>query len=140
MEISYILAFLFLLSCSIFDFKRKQIPVVIIIIFGVVSCLFVFTEESINWESLCADITPGIILLLISYATKQEIGYGDGLVVLLLGLLLGIKLCVAIVFIGLLLSSIVSIIKIVAFKANKHTRIPYVPFLLTAWGVLMIGI
>lgn len=84
-----------------------------------------------------AGLIPGMCMLLISFASNQSVGYGDGLTILMLGLLVGFKLCVGILCLSLFLISIYSIVLLIIKKANRKTTIPYIPFLLAAGGIIL---
>jgi leader peptidase (prepilin peptidase)/N-methyltransferase len=129
---------LFLALCTYFDVRSKQIPVKLILVFGfIIGGIFLigryFNNDDILWR-----ILPGIFLLLISFVTNQAMGYGDGLVILLIGLLLEININMTFIMMALLLSAVASLIILILKKGNRNTRLPFMPFLLTAWGVTMI--
>lgn len=83
-----------------------------------------------KWLVLAAllGMLPGVFLLGMAYITGK-IGLGDGPVLMVLGMLVGYKECLMVISFSLLLMSIWCI-GILAFKkGNRHTRIPYLPFL-----------
>lgn len=88
-------------------------------------------QEEIAMGQLLLWTLPGVILLVMSLTKK--VGYGDGTVVLLLGLMerddhfAGLLLC------SMVMMSVVSVLLLILRKAGKDTRLPYLPFLLVAW-------
>ena len=80
---------------------------------------------------------PGIFLILVALATAQAMGYGDGLVILLVGLLLDIRITIALVMAALALSAVASLIILITKKGDRRTRLPFMPFLLAAWVVVV---
>ena len=85
---------------------------------------------------------PGLILLIISIATKEKIGLGDCVTVIGLGLWTGTRVTLLSVFIGIGLSSVVSIIymAVITIKglSGKKT-IPFIPFLLCGLVVSILS-
>lgn len=127
-NISYLLVALLLITESYFDIKTKKINIIFLLFFtvtGVAAALF-FKQNGVVSALLGA--LEGIILLGIAYVTKEGIGYGDGMVILGTGLILGWRNNILMFFAGLLFSSLFSIILLIKDK-NRKKRIPFIPFL-----------
>ena len=85
---------------------------------------------------------PGLILLIISIATKEKIGLGDCVTVIGLGLWTGTKAVLLSVFIGIGLSSVVSIIYMAIIKIkglSGKKAIPFIPFLMCGLVVSIVS-
>lgn len=74
-------------------------------------------------------LLPGGIMLMLSALTKQ-IGAGDGIIVLILGLVTGLQHCILALNIALFLGALFSGAGMVLRKLRPSARIPFVPFLL----------
>lgn len=138
MQKQYVLAIIFIIICTVFDLKKKTIPVLIIAISGMLSFGFLFIEET-DWYLVMYSLIPGAVLLMLSLCTKESIGYGDGFIVLILGLLLGITKCVTVVFIGFFVFAIFALFLLLIKKVNGKSKLPYVPFLAIGLGVVLFG-
>jgi prepilin signal peptidase PulO-like enzyme (type II secretory pathway) len=90
---------------------------------------------SITAVSIAIDMLPGIMFLLISWTTNEKIGYGDGMMILIIGLIMHSQLCITAVAIGLVISSMFSVIMIFTKRMNLRTRIPFIPFLTIGVGI-----
>lgn len=134
-----IIAFLFLAFCTLCDLRSMQIPLAGLVIFGLVIVGIGIINGTLFQQLGFLQLIPGAVFLLISLLGKQSVGYGDGMVILLLGILLGISRCVAVIFMGLIFCSIVSIFILLLKKGNRRTKLPFMPFLLAAWGVSLFG-
>lgn len=83
-------------------------------------------------------VLPGLFLLILAWFTKESIGYGDGISVLLLGGMVGLRNCIWVLGISLLLLSLVGLVLLVIKRVDRKTKIPYLPFLLVAEGMLLL--
>ena len=132
-----ILVLLFLGINAILDFKYKKIPWVLSICFIVIGIGSVLISSPINWWQFLGAIV-GIGIILISVCTKQAIGLGDGLGLLVVGIFIGLWKTLMILFLAGILVAVVGIIMMVQKKGNLNTSLPFIPFILAAYGVYMI--
>lgn len=112
-----------------FDVAYKKIPFFLIIM-GVVSGIIFSVTDGLNgWEIFYA-LLPGVLLVAAAFATREKIGYGDGLFVLALGLLEGGNSCFADLLTGLILVAFAGIFLLILRKGGKNKAVPFIPFLL----------
>ena len=128
--------FLMLSISSIFDIRKKSIPIQILVAAGIwaVICLTLSVTEN-GAEVLAGSLPgllPGAVLLMLGFLTQQKVGYGDGILLIIMGLMEGVRMVLLTFCIGLFLQSILAVILVLFKKADKQTQIPFVPFLLTA--------
>ncbi|MCR5837235.1 MAG: prepilin peptidase [Lachnospiraceae bacterium] len=126
-----IIAFCFVLICTITDIRTKKIYGEWIGVFcftGILYCLYM--EKSV--QSVVYSVIPGIILLIISVISKEAIGKGDGLMVINLGIIMGPEKIIGILMISLITCAVASLVMIVAKKVSKNYEIPFAPFLMIA--------
>lgn len=120
----------------VFDIKRKKIPVYMLIILAAAGIISNFTVGEFDIEKKIIAMLPGTILLIVSMITKQQIGYGDGLIILIMGLYIDIDDILSIVLSSFLLSSIAAIILMTVFKKKKNFEMAFSPFLLIGYGLV----
>ena len=120
----------------VFDIKRKKIPVYMLIILAAAGIISNFTVGEFDIEKRIIAMLPGMILLIVSMITKQQIGYGDGLIILIMGLYIDIDDILSIVLSSFLLSSIAAIILMTVFKKKKNFEMAFSPFLLIGFGLV----
>ncbi len=123
----------FQIILSVEDIRTRRIPTVI---------LYPFLVCGILWGILRGDpvqfvlsAVPGAVSLVIARVSGEKIGYGDGLVMLSLGGLIGCKGTVFAIMSGIMLSGLFSLgliifCRIGKKKISKDSRIPFLPFLL----------
>ena len=117
-----------LIGFAIYDIKTKTIPVVAVAIIAT-SVLLYRLCMGIGMLELVIGLIPGIVLLVLAFATRESIGTGDGLVLCILGLFCGWRQCLAMFAMALVLSAILSIILLVCRKAGRKTELPFLPSL-----------
>lgn len=128
-HIVYILPGIFLLLNAWYDIRKRKILLHSIGIFTVLWILFlVFVDKEKIWHGF-GGILPGMFLLASAYATRQAVGYGDGLAVCVCGLYLGMWQTFAMLFYALLLCSAVSAVLLMCRRRTYKTGVPFVPYL-----------
>lgn len=120
----------------VFDIKRKKIPVYMLIILAAAGIISNFTVGEFDIEKRIIAMLPGMILLIVSMITKQQIGYGDGMIILIMGLYIDIDDILSIVLSSFLLSYIAAIILMTVFKKKKNFEMAFSPFLLIGYGLV----
>ena len=113
---------------AIYDMKTKTISVVAVAIIAA-SVLLYRLYMGIGMLELVIGLIPGVLLLVLAFATRESIGTGDGLVLCILGLFCGWRHCLAIFGMALVLSAILSIVLLVCRKAGRKTELPFLPSL-----------
>lgn len=134
----WILLFIILIPACIQDIKEKSVSVLITSVglgAGLIINLVLHTDK-IPRLLLC--IIPGLFLLACARITHEAIGYGDGLIMLAIGNIVGLVSSTKILFSALLIAGFYSIGLMAVKKVGKETVVPFVPFLLL--GVLGIGV
>lgn len=79
----------------------------------------------------------GIVLLLVSKLTREQIGYGDALVLMITGMLLGLRRNLELFFLALLLASVYAGYLLIAKRRKTNHTIAFVPFLAAAEVLLL---
>lgn len=134
----WLLLIIILIPACIWDIKEKSVSILVTgagILAGL--AINVLLEiDKVPKLFLC--IIPGVFLLVCAWITEEAIGYGDGLVMLAIGNIVGLANSAKILFFALLIASFYSAGLMIVKKVGKKTVVPFVPFLLI--GVLSIGI
>lgn len=91
-----------------------------------------------EYAALAAGILPGVLLLGLSWITKESLGYGDGLVQSVLGALLGWKKALEILLGAFFLAAIFSAAALAAHRLGRKSELPFLPFIMSAYLVLLI--
>ncbi|MDR2044736.1 MAG: prepilin peptidase [Clostridium sp.] len=129
---------LFLILLSVFDIQKRKMPVSLLL-FGSICSLscavyFILDKQRTLAEHTAA-LVPGVLVLLLAFASRK-IGYGDGWLLLILGLLLGQRDCMNVFLTSVFLAGCTGLVMLL-FRKGKKT-IPYVPFLAISVALLQI--
>lgn len=127
---------------GIIDFKYKKIPLCLSVAGAILGVVFSLVEGR-AFREIGFSVVPGILALLFAKITKEILGYGDGIVFLVMGLYLNLEQLLSVVLLSFVLAGFVGIILLVIFKKNKDDRIPFLPFLGVAYwiefGFIVVG-
>lgn len=123
--------------CAVFDILRRQIPLAVVWLGMIMAvCLQAggYMGET-SFLSAVFSLMPGAGFFLLSFLTGEKVGYGDGWVLLMIGLFMGIYRCFLILMLGLAAESAVAIVLLALKKIQRDREIPFSPFLLLGMGV-----
>ena len=120
------------------DIKRKQIEIIPPIVFSIIAIiLHIFIgRESIG--NLLLGMAIGLIMLILSVVSQGKVGSGDGIILMVTGLFLGAKQNLELLVTGLIFCAIWALILIVVRGKKGNYEIPFIPFLLAAYLVMLI--
>ncbi len=124
--------------CTYTDMRRKEISMITIGVFAIPAVIlnFIFVQESI-WQQV-GGLCVGIVLLIISKVSKGAVGEGDGYLLMITGLLLGLWGNLQLLMGALLLAAIFSSVLLIMNQADKKKELPFVPFLFISYmGMLL---
>lgn len=107
--------------------------------FGISAFIYTVICSDREWYYIMYGLVPGAFLLALSLCTRESIGYGDGWTISALGLLVGAKECVLIVFAGFIFSAVFSLIMLMLHRVNGKSRLPFLPFVTIGMGAAGIA-
>ena len=122
---------------GIIDWKRREIPSVLLWITALVGigCCFVEKRSLIELSYACI---PGLTMLCFGKVTREAIGYGDGLLILEMAFFLSYKEVMVINMMALGVGGIVALFLITVCRKKGNVEIPFAPFLAMSYGIWMI--
>ena len=139
-----ICAMAILVVCSVYDLKYRKIPLWIIgIAFFLVAIEvaggFVFGLPLKSGKEYVCAVLPGVFMLFLAYFSKEQVGFGDGILLIVIGLLTDFEQAIWVLCVGLFMQSLIAVVLVILKKANKQSLIPFVPFMLVAEVVFLCG-
>lgn len=106
------------------------------LVLGVLFCAMTVAGQWNGSLDALRGLLPGSLLLLIGLATKKA-GYGDGIVLSCLGLVLGGSDCLLLFGISLFLLSLCAVALLAVHRVRRDTSMPFIPFLGIAWLIVL---
>lgn len=136
MTVKWLIHMWMLGMCSVEDWREKRISWWKIKLYAAVVLLYEIWYRAGQKESLTegllwciTGILPGAAMLLISRASKEAIGYGDGYLTLILGFSMGFWDTLGILGIAFLGAMGAAIYLVMIRGRSRNSEIAFVPFL-----------
>lgn len=123
----------FLLWNGVLDARRQEVSLKSLWIFGAAGAGLNFWLSYQVWWEVLGGVAVGLLMLLAAFLTKEAVGCGDGLLVCVTGLYLGLWENLGLVFSGTFLCALVMAAGLAFRKVKLRDRFPLVPFLLLAY-------
>ncbi len=132
---------LYLIVLAVFDWKEQKIPLILagggtVAALAVNICRILRGAENVRWlmASILLGMLPGLFMLAVACLTGKA-GCGDGITLMSLGMLTDYKTCIVMWGFSLLLMSLISVGMLCVHRADRDTRLPYLPFLTIVYTV-----
>lgn len=82
---------------------------------------------------------PGIVCITFSAISRQALGYGDSILILICGISLGLEACVSVLMTAFFWSGVWAVFQMCRREPDRSRGIPFVPFLLAGAVLQWIG-
>lgn len=125
---------LFLAELSAEDVREKKVSVYKVLVFTILALIYRAFTNQLFWMEMIINLVPGGMMILLAILTKEGIGYGDGMTVMVLGLWTNVWFTTGVLCVAILLSGIFGSICLIV---TKREVIPFVPFLLVGLEVML---
>jgi len=116
------------------DLKYKEIPFVVSLAGAVIGMGFCIGEGR-AFESILLACIPGIAALLFAKISNEMMGYGDGILFVVMGIYLSWEKLVEVSMLAFVIAGVVALVLLVVFQKKGSFKIPFVPFLGLAYGL-----
>ena len=90
-----------------------------------------------NIVNVLGGIFVGVVLMIISILSRQNIGLGDGLLLTVCGLYLGFEMNLVLFWLATMMAGLLGIVLRFVLKKGKKYRMAFVPILSLA-GIILI--
>lgn len=114
---------------SYLDLKYKKISVLVCVIFAIEAVLLNLQSDN-NGLRYVFGFVVGLVVILISKITNGAIGIGDGYVICVIGIFMGVHAVIQVLMGAFLLAAVVGIGLMIIRKVRRGMTLPFVPFLL----------
>lgn len=132
---------LFLLGWNTFtDMRSRRIEGKSVLIGGTAGLLWCLAHGLPGLRQAVLGMLPGALLLLIGKLGKEAVGYGDGLIVAVIGIYAGLWDTFGLLLGALTAAAVTGSLLLICGRGTVKTELPFVPFLLAAYvGGTFIG-
>ena len=119
---------------SYFDIRKGEISLRVAAAYMILGVFYLFLHRQ-RMPLFLAGVLPGLLLLCIGKVSGGALGLGDGLIVLVAGLYMGIWKTLEFITVAVLLAAVWAGILMFGKKRGGKASFPFVPFLLAAYAV-----
>lgn len=128
-----------LFAAAAVDIKSKSISRGFIAAIMLTGLAGAFARENFGMIEAFCGLLIGICAVGISMISKGQIGKGDGLVIMAMGLMLGFRECLGAVCSASVIMALVSIIVLIWRNGDRNTRLPFIPALLAGYVICFLA-
>lgn len=118
------------------DLRRQRISIMLTA--GIFLAAVIMRVRYGEYAALAAGMIPGIVLLGLAWLTREALGYGDGLVEIVLGALLGWRTAVEILMGAFFLAAVFSAAALAARRMGRKSWFPFLPFFLGTYVIVLL--
>lgn len=126
---------LIILICTVTDIKDRNINIGFCVV-NILSAAVIHIVMADGFLVVCRGMILGVILIIVSLFSRGAIGRGDGLLLMTVGSITGLKLSIMIAAWAFISCTAVSLVAVVAGKLTMKSQIPFAPFILI--GALIV--
>lgn len=129
--------FTYLILCSATDIKTRKINLKISLIYLLSGMVFYFLFMKSGIFILISNLLTGIFLTAVSALTRGAIGYGDGLIFIIMSFYFPFFCTLPILFLSLAAASVFSLVLILKKYSRKYS-FPFAPFILIGYIIFLL--
>lgn len=124
---------LLLFVAAVMDLRSRQISRGFILVLMLVGFTSIFVKADFEIWNAVGGALIGLCAVGLSMISEEQIGRGDGLVIVALGIALGFRECLATVCLASVIMALVSIVILLLKKGNRKTKLPFIPALFVGY-------
>ena len=128
---------IYLVILSIRDIQKKEFPMGALL--GGLGIGVIWGIIKDDWATILLGILPGILLILMGFLTREKIGYGDGILLIIVGLILGWPGSLVVYVLAQFGVLVYAVLLLVVKHASGDVKIPFAPFLTVALVFYQMG-
>lgn len=125
---------------AIADYKNKKIPLWSVLAAFVIGFLNLHLQHYEEWENVLEGISIGVIICILSKATGNRIGSGDGLIIAVIGMFMGLRATLFCTGAAFLLASVAALFLLCIKRAGRNYNMPFVPYIFAAYVVTICAL
>lgn len=134
-EVSQIGYAVYLCILSIIDIWLQRVPLWLLAAGGAGAVIVRACQAEVPLALVLAGAGVGAIFLVISRITREGFGYGDSLLIVIMGIFLGLWNLLGVLLGAFLFSAAFAVIFLIYKGPDRKAGYPFVPFLLISYSI-----
>lgn len=118
---------------AIADYKNKKIPLWSVLAVFAIGLLNLHLQYYREWKNILSGSGVGVIICILSKATGNRIGMGDGFIIAAIGMLMGLRATLFCTGAAFLLASVAALFLLCIKRVGRNYNIPFVPYIFAAY-------
>ena len=138
-EVEKILFAIYLIVLSVMDIRKRKLSLIFLVSGLLLSAAACLTGRDNTWFQILGGAAVGSVFIIISRVTEESFGYGDSILILIMGSFLGFWNLIYVLMAAFSLAAVMSVFLLISRKFNRKSSFPFVPFLAAAYigGVIL---
>ena len=130
----------YIAALAVMDFKYRKLPLKTLLSGLFIAAAGCLCGREISPVLLATGGCMGIVFLLISRVLGESFGYGDSILILIIGIFLGFWNLMYLLLGAFSMAAVFSAVMMIKHRFNRKSSFPFVPFLAAAYlGGMFIG-
>ena len=130
----------YMIVLMLMDIKWKKLSLAALMSGFIILTAGFLCGRNIHVMLLAAGAGVGIVFMVVSRVTEEAFGYGDSILILIMGGFLGFWNILSLLVAAFSIAALFSIFMLLRKKFHKKSAFPFVPFLTAAYiGGMIIG-
>lgn len=125
--------------CATEDLRKKQIHLNVVLAFGILGIVFHMLGQEQTIENIIFGMGVGGVLLLLSILTGGKIGIGDGVLLVVTGIYLGLEQNLMLFAGSLFICACYALLLLVLRRRKRNDTLAYAPFVLVSYVCMLAG-
>lgn len=135
MIVEMVSVFSMLVLCSYTDIRKKYVIILPCMGYGLAGIVFGVLQGT-GAADIFVRVFPGLLLYALSRISKGEIGEGDAIVFMVMGIWLGVVRSIEIFVVALGATTLLMVPVLWFRKKSLKTQVPFIPFVTMAFVLL----
>lgn len=137
-QISRVIGLAFMTGFSVEDLRFRTVSRDLLSIMAILGIGYQLWTRETSWKQIMGGVVIGMFFIFISFITKEALGYGDSILISILGIFVGMTELIEILILSWCVVVIVSMILMAKRRFSRKTALPFVPFLLIGYSIVSI--
>lgn len=126
-----------LFAAGIVDIRKRQVSRRQLLILLAACCAVLPLKEDFNVFDTVGGLAVGLCAIGVSVATREQIGTGDGIVIAAIGIVLGARKCLWLVFAASFIMGVQAILVLMLKRGGRQTKLPFLPAIFAGYVLCM---